>query len=263
MIETIKNLANILFFAIVSIVTVLSYFHARKTLFAPIRTETFKLQLNAFQEVLLYFQNKSESDFLDASDLNRIVSLNVLEMADSYVSAFFQIKIDADKRKKDLEPLVGGIVSKEYLLKETFQIANASTPVVKPALEGKKITNPTLILANWQTYERGMVHFTKEYQDQVKELDRLAASPLLPKALREYIGEFRKVQFENLELVGKVVTECAKRMPDHFPNASDMQEFSATWVWNEFNCQRRHFEPLAKQILDYINNYLKVEEIMS
>jgi hypothetical protein len=68
MVELIKNLANIAFFAIISLVTVLSYLHARKTLFAPIRTETFKLQLKAFEEILLYFQNKSESDFLDAMD---------------------------------------------------------------------------------------------------------------------------------------------------------------------------------------------------
>jgi hypothetical protein len=61
-------------------VTILSYLHARKTLFAPIRTETFKLQLEAFREVLAYFQNKSEIDFVHAFDYERCVNLNALQM---------------------------------------------------------------------------------------------------------------------------------------------------------------------------------------
>jgi hypothetical protein len=73
----------------------------------------------------------------------------------------------------------------------------------------------------------------------------MAASPLLPKLLREYIGEFKKIGHENLELIGKTITECAKRMPEHFPNASDMKDFSPDWVCNEFNKKRGNFEPTA------------------
>jgi hypothetical protein len=148
------------------------------------------------------------------------------------LSAVFHIKIDADKRKQDMEPLVGAVVSKEHMLKavqaKSVQIANAGNPVLKSTSEDKKLANPTLILADWQEYEHGMVHFTKEYQDQLKELDRLAASPLLPKTLSKYISEFRTIQAKNLSLVGKVVTKCAKRMPQLFPNALGMAEFSAT-----------------------------------
>ena len=99
MIETIKNLANILFFVTASIITVLSYIQARKTLFAPIRTETFKLQLNAFKETLAFFQNKSEVDFMECFDLNRIVSLNTFQMAEKYISEFFEKEITIDKEK--------------------------------------------------------------------------------------------------------------------------------------------------------------------
>jgi hypothetical protein len=263
MIETTKNLANIFFFLVVALIGILSYLQARKTLFAPIRTETFKLQLKAFEEILAFFQNRSESDFLDAFDFDRIVSLNTLQMADSYVGKFFheEIKIDKDAREKAYAPLIGAIVSKDYMTKY-FEKVDTENPVHKSTPEEKKITNPAIVLANWQKYEHGMTGYTKDYQDQLKELTRLSASPLLPKPLREHIGRFRAVAHENLTLAGQVISECSKLMPQHFPIAADMKDFTPTWVWNEFNEKRQHFEPIAKEILDYMNGYLKIENLM-
>lgn len=263
MIETIKNLANIVFFVVVALVTILSYLQARKTIFAPIRTETFKLQLKVFEEILLFFQNKSEHDFIEAFDYDRIASLNTLQMADSYVAKFFdgELEINKEEREKALKPLIAARVSHEFI-KKYFEKVDAETPVPKQTAEDKKIKNPALILANWHKYEHGMIGYTKEYTDQVKELTRLSASPLVPKPLREKIVEFQKLADHNLSLIGKTITECSRLMPEHFPVASDMKGFSSKWVWNEFNRKRNKFEPLSKEILDFMNGYLKIENIM-
>jgi hypothetical protein len=192
------------------------------------------------------------------------VALNAMQMADDYVHQFFakEITIDKDERKKQMEPLIGAVISKENMLK-AFEKADADTPIVELRSVDKTVTNPALILANWQKYEYGKVDFTKQYQDQVKELDRLAASPLLPKPLRELLTEFRTVQTKNLTLAGKVITECAQLMPGHFPNASNLKEFDVVWVWNEYNQKRKEFEPIAKKVLEYINDYLKIKDLMS
>lgn len=263
MIETIKNLANIFFFLVVSLIGILSYLQARKTLFAPIRTETFKLQLKAFEDILAFFQNKSESDFMETFDFDRIVSLNTLQMADTYVTKFFpeEIKVDKDARKERYAPLIGALVSKDYMEKY-FEKVDTENPVYKSAPADKKIANPAIVLSNWQKYEHGMVGYTKEYQDQLKELTRLSASPLLPKPLRELIGQFQAVAHENLTYTGETISKCSKLMPEHFPVAADMKSFTPNWVWNEFNDKRKHFEPVAKEILDYINGYLKIENLM-
>jgi hypothetical protein len=263
MIETLKNVANIVFFVVVAIVTVLSYLQARKTLFAPIRTETFKLQLKAFEEVLLYFQNKSETDFLEAFDLDRIVSLNALRMADAYVSAFFpnEIKVDKDERKKTYGVFIGGMVSADHMQKY-FEKVEPTAPNSLGQATQEPITNPAIILARWQEYEHEIVEYTKEFQDQLKELEKLAASPLLPKSLREMIGAFHSKAQKNLTLTGKVVGSFAHEMPKHFPRAGDMRKFNPSGIWNSFNDQREEFEPAAKNILDNINKYLKVEDLM-
>ena len=263
MIETIKNVSNILFFCIVPLIAVLSYIQARKTLFAPIRTETFKLQLKTFEEILLFFQNKTESDYLNAFDLDRIMSLNALEMADNYVTNFFpdEIKIDKESRAEIYKPLIGAIVSMKHA-EQFFQQIDSSNPSPRTSEEDNKITNPAIILAKWKKYEHGAIRFTKDFQNQIDELQRIAASPLIPKNLRALILEFKKVGEENLSLIGTTISELAQLMPEHFPNAKDMQKFSHHWIWNEYNRKRGNFEPIANKILSYFNEYLKVDEIL-
>lgn len=263
MVSIIKDIANIIFFCIVSCITILTYLHARKTVFAPIRTETFKMQLKAFEEILSFFQNKNESDFMQSFDFHQILQLNSLKMADAYAEKFFdgEISIDKEKRKSIFNPLVGAVISKEYAEKNFFK-PTPNGVNEEALLKQKKTKNPALILANWQKYEHGMVEYTQAYQDQLKELARLSVSPLLPKPLRDFIIEFQTSAHQNLSLVGETITECAKEMPEHFTLASEMKEFSDIWIWNEYNNKRKDFEPLAKKILDYINNYLNIENLL-
>lgn len=63
-VETYKDIANIIFFITMSIIAILSYIQAKRTVFSPIKTETFKYQLQAFEKVIEHFQDKSEIDLL-------------------------------------------------------------------------------------------------------------------------------------------------------------------------------------------------------
>lgn len=262
-ITVVRDVANVVFFIAMSTVTVLSYLHARKTLFAPIRTETFKLQLKVLEQLLAFFQDKTETDFQSFLDLPRIVSLNSFQMADAYASRFFQgdLEVDREKRVKRYKLLVGAVVSLKHAEKY-FKDIDPAIQEAKPVSKDSQVTNPAVILAKWQKYEHDAVGFTREYSDRVKELNRLATSPILPRELRELIVNFERACRDNLGLIGEAITECAREMPEHFTSASDMKNFSPHWVWNRFNARSVRFEPLAKDILEHVNTYLKVEDIM-
>ncbi|MGF7001527.1 hypothetical protein [Paraburkholderia sp. GAS32] len=261
-IEATKNIINILFFVIISVVTVLSYIQARRTFFAPIRTETFKLQLKAFEEVLLFFQNKSESDYVNVFDLHTIVSLNTLRMVDCYVAEFFPDEIDIDQvaREEVFSVIVGGTMNNEFL-KKYYTVPHS--PISQEEYkETTKITNPAVVFSRWKKYEHGYIEFTAQYVDQVKLLRTLSASPLLPKELRELIGDFVSLPGAALGTLERVLTACSKEMPTHCATAVDLKKFSDAWIWNKFNDEKPKFEPLAEKILDYVNSYLKVEDLM-
>jgi hypothetical protein len=46
-----------------SVIAVLSYLQARKTLFSPIKTEIFKIQMEEFKLVLAFFNKRSLAYF--------------------------------------------------------------------------------------------------------------------------------------------------------------------------------------------------------
>lgn len=263
MLEDAKSYATIAFLSTATIVTALTYLQARKTLLTPIRTETFKLQLTAFNEVLLYFQNRIESDFVEVFDLRRILKLNSFIMVDAYLDSFFpdEFKVGSEERsegrKNSYSVFIGGFASEE-----DRDFVGPMTKTAGKSSEDERSTNPALVLAKWQKYKYGMINFTKEFDDQVRELRRLAASPLLPANLRKHIGKLIAIAFENLELVREVLTESAKQMPEHMANYPGGKDVSITWIWDEFDKRRQRFEPTANNVLESINDYLKVEEIM-
>lgn len=149
MLEDIKSIVNILFFLTAGIVGVLSYLNARKTLFAPIKTETFKLQLKAFEELLSFFQHKNEHDFLDDFDFPRILRLNALQMCDAYAHLFFSEKIEVDKeqQKKAYSAIIGALIKPENL-----RLLDADSHREAPIKEEPHPETPALALAKWQKY---------------------------------------------------------------------------------------------------------------
>ncbi|QHD05971.1 hypothetical protein [Pseudomonas sp. R76] len=259
MITDIKEITNILFFLIVGSITILSYLQARKTLFAPIRTEVFKLQLKIFEEVLGFFQNKTEIEFIKECDLNLIIRLNTYQMVDSYVDNFFasEVKIDKEHQKEVYKILTRAIVSEKYLRPITEGPEDSATEPPK-----KVITNPAILLSNWQKYEHPAIAYTEKLADTQAELKRLSISPILPSNIRRLITEFNDLITKNLFLVGESTTEFSQRMPDLAPRTSDLQKFNPSLAANLYNSKRIAFEPKAEEILTAINNYLKIEQLM-
>lgn len=259
MLEDAKNLANIFFFITVAVVGILSYLHARKTVFAPIRTETFKLQLKVFEELLVFFQRKSEHEFPEVFDFPRIVQLNALQMRDAYAKLFFhdKLKLDEELQKKAYAPLTGALISaKDLQVLDVDSDPLALTPPKEPPPE-----TPALVLAKWKSYEHSAIGYTDEHQKQVDELMRLAASPLIPEPLRELLLKFCEAVHENLRLIESVLTDAARLMPDKFNSADKVINFHTDWIWNDFNHRARNFEPLATDILRFVKQHLQIEEL--
>lgn len=262
LITTIKDLFNILFFGGILIITILSYLQARKSLFTPIKTETFKMQIKAFEEILLFFQNKSESDFIDQFDFNNIIKINAQLLQLDFIRHFFsdEIKID-EERVKELEKSVSGsIISKNFLEKNYTKLEYHEKEEKK---EKVKITNPAIILNQWNEYEYGKIDFTNKFKEETQKLKNLSASPLLPREIKDLINNFERKIHKNLSLIGKVLTEISKELPSKFPNAKSLQNFNNPGIWNTYNSKMDTLENDAEEILKYIRKYLKIDDLIN
>ncbi|MCQ9422733.1 hypothetical protein NRB16_04195 [Pseudomonas sp. LJDD11] len=259
--NTVKDIANVVFWISTSCVAIMTYRQAKKTLFAPIKTETFKLQLKAFEEILLFFQNKGEHDLISELDLENILNLNAQEMVDAYVQSFFSdtLQLDVTRRNEEKKQLVGGIISAEHAVKHLRKVKPGENSIQKTE---EKISQPAILLAKWYEYDHPMISFTQKYLDKISEIQRLAASPLIPKEVRNLINEFSNTAQSNLPLIGSTITACAKDMTRYYPTPDSILKFEGAWISNIFNERRKNLKPISDKIMNSINSYLKIDSIM-
>ncbi|MGB9180467.1 MAG: hypothetical protein WCB68_14640, partial [Pyrinomonadaceae bacterium] len=94
----IRDFFQILFFIIISTITILTYLKAKKTLLQPLRTEIFKEQLKTFSDILGLFTGKGEVELSEDLGFKELLDVNVCALFDEYISFFFEVEIDESKR---------------------------------------------------------------------------------------------------------------------------------------------------------------------
>jgi hypothetical protein len=258
--EDFKNFFNILFFVVMSVIAILSYLQARKTLFSPIKTEIFKVQIAAFQDVLKFFNRHSSIDFDRQFDVQKIFHINAAQLRLDYIHTFFADQIEPTEThiNEIRNAAVGSLVSEEFLI----AINEPGQELIEIQPPKKQELSPAMKLAKWNEYKYSKIDFTEAFQKNNEELALLAASPLLPTELTDLIYEFKAIMNHNLMVLGEVLTACAKQLPTKYSTADDVIKFNPNWIWNKYNSERKSTDEVVSKILKYINNYLKINEVM-
>jgi len=264
--EDAKNFFNIVFFIVMCTLGILSYIQARKTLFSPIKTEIFKVQIDEFKSVLAFFNKRSQTDFDEEFDFQKILEINALQMQLSYINLFFKNQISAPKELTEFlkSSTYGVVVSKEKASKFFEVVTPGSELKENNEEDGNDIEEPpaALILAQWENFMLPGTHYTEKFHEKMNEITLLAASPLLPKNLTNLMYDFIKVINENLMTIGKQVELAAKEMPHKYATPKDVIRFNPSWIWNNFNHERKSTDEASAKILSYINEHLKIDEII-
>lgn len=258
-----KGIANIFFFLTVGIIGILSYFQARKTLFSPIKTEIFKLQIDAFQDVLGFFHKNQNRDFDKIFGFHEIVNINALYLRQAFIELFFKDKIQTNKDFLDdlKKKSYGRVYKLEEDLEELSDIV-AGSELMKKELEDKKIEDPSLKLATWNNYKPSGVIFTKQYSEAKNIISNIAASPLLPRELKDLIYQFIDDVDHNLGLIREVLIDASKELPLKYKTVDDVIKMNLIWVWNLYNDRRKDLAMKSEEILNFVNEYLKIKDIM-
>lgn len=260
--KILTSSVNIIFFIIIGVVTILSYINAKRTLFTPIKTEVFKMQIKDFEEVLKFFKNKTEHDFMQLFDYDNIFRINAIQLVDHYVRTFFpnHIKLPADRKTELRKDVVGTVITQEFASKHIIRPED----IRKPNDEKKNdvITNPAIILNNWMTQIHGALDYTKKYDENISSLETFTSSPLLPEELKKLITNFRKKATDNLFLMNSILDSISKELPTKFPTADSLKELELSAFWNKYNKEMDEFMTDATEILNFIKKYLKIEDLI-
>lgn len=262
-ISTIKDLSHIFFFITMGAIGYLSYRQAKKTVFSPIKTEIFKYQLGEFENVISHFQNKNEVELKNDLDIKTIIEVNGLGLFRKYVETFFSSEVELDKNyfEEKMKLAKGAIVSKEYAEKY-FEVIGPETTNNLP-VKISAPTDPALKLAKWQEEKYGMVHYTEAFNTAMTEIEKFQSSPLLPTELKTILGDYYQLIHETLVTVGDALEEAAKELPKVCSSKEQLDNFSSSWLSNIHNDKAPKLEPKAKEVLTFINKYLRIDELAS
>jgi len=256
MVDQIKDAANILFFVTTSTIAVLSFLQARKTLFSPIRTEIFKLQIESFREVVSFFNRAGQSSFDDIFEFHKTFRINVERMYRAYAGTFFSDDIAFDKPicdNKDNAPCLM-IINHEDLTTVAESNLSSCCPLGGEGEPIPEIKDPALKLAYWQRYTLRGVHYTSNCGAEIERVRLLATHPVLPEELSKLIYLFIEDVQYNISLMKNIIEKCALDMTERYPTTDDALAFQSDWIWNEFNDERRNLDDAAKAILTSVKS---------
>lgn len=252
----IRDCFQILFFAVVATITILTYLAARKTVLQPIRTEIFKEQLKLFSELLTMFTGRGEFELREDFGFDKALRANATRLLDVYATHFFDMKFDENKRPYSRHQCPHTLIPESCL-------EDASLYLVPDPSERKKETGtPDTKAAMWANFKFDVLSIPKEFTAKEQELERMISSPLIPKQLAQLLKEYVALARRNLTALRPVLTGCATELPEKYPNLDVMKKASVAWINNAYNKKFRELEPKAKEINSFLRGYFKVESIM-
>lgn len=253
-----KDLVNILFWIIASVVAILTYYNAKKTIFSPIKTEVFKIQLVLLNNVLEVFQNKHEIDYINSISYDEILYCNCLHMIESYGKFFFKencpeinnypkekiahIRYTQEAANKYLRHV--GHIKEDLMSKHSEQIDHAQPDTI------------------WNDYKHDILIIPNNHEEYMQKINQFINSPIMPDKIRKEIILFHNAAEENVLLIGEVISNYYKEMPKLYKTPHDLINFQDGVINRVFYSKIIPLEPIAEKILNEVKNYLLVENIM-
>lgn len=260
-ISDVKDIVNIIFFVVVGLLGVLSYLQAKKTIFTPIKTETFKLQLKAFENIFSYFDRHKKQSFIDGFDYRKILKINSTLAIDNYANTFFKDKFIFDKNRIEqmLKEVPYGNMSPNHIDKFVGVINNGKLDL---SLNIDPNSDHKVKIEKWTKFEHVMTKFTENFQNQMDILDSFISSPVVPASVKKIICEFQASAYKNIHLIAEIITESAREFPSRYPTKETLLNADTMWIWNSFNQKRIRLEDIAESIYKEINKYLNIENLL-
>ena len=257
-ISWIKDLFILVFTAIATAVTVLTYKRAKDTILQPIRNETIRKQSEILSQLLDFFQ-PNDHEFESAIDYVNIVQVNIVLQLKEYGFLFK----DNDKLFDTVQQKISGFIP----CKDTKILHDIE--VIQP-FETKENKHSWIDISK-QKYEqlkKGIVeidriYITNKYSTFISKLLGFTHNVFLPKKIISILYNYISSIDENLTVILKKELENFLKEYEelYFNKSDDIPNFNPLGVYNSFNHAKIHYNKntIAK-LRNEIREYLLIDK---
>jgi hypothetical protein len=238
-INWIKDIFVIVFTAIVTIVTVFTYWRAKDTLLQPIRNETIKKQSAILAELLDFFESNI-SAFESRIDLLNTTRVNVLMLLEEY-------GFNLDNKEELLQEFKPTIYGSIYCGNSEHVVKKIEIFITNPRDRQNVYHSKEVMQKKQDLLKKGIVnleylYITNKFSSFMAQLDEFIDNAFMPTRVITLLQNFSKSLEDDLKIILKeelekfLIEYCKKFFED-----KNILEFSPDGVYNSFDLARSHY----------------------
>ncbi|MEU6918589.1 hypothetical protein [Streptomyces olindensis] len=251
------SIVQIIFWLATSMVAVLGYINAKRTIFQPLRTEIFKKQIEALSSALELFVGKRSDELAEDFDMDFGEKANIFRMYDAYLEFAFGRRRPEELREYRPELCPTAWIHADYLSSYDADKEDWAEDSAKVEFPAKP--------KDWE-YKDGMISVPRKYTEKEADFRAVLENPLLPAKIADLIERHLEAAHEYLGAIGPVLEECAKEMPDRYPELDDFLKSKFDWIHNRL-VEHRHNEGIslsvtAKAVVDEVREYFDSDNLL-
>lgn len=241
----IADLVQIFFWLVIGVLTVLTYLQARRTVFQPLKTEVFKLQLVSLTGVSAELYGKGEWELIQELDLDVMLRIHAWYMIDAYAIDELNAhspEFDEACRGPESVAVIGSVD-----FRPVWVVAESDDQAEKELFQ--EVTSQPMVLSG-------------KHMDAMKKYETLASDPLLPSDISSSLNAFLEAVEENLTAIGRASERVAEHLEDTSTDLSRLNEVSwwlgvhSSWIQD-----RPALEEAAGAVLASIREYYQPDVI--
>lgn len=255
----ILDLVQIVFYFVVTVLTYLTYTHARKTILQPMKAETYKEQIRVLTVIAETYCGYSESQLCAQSGLHELVNMNAQKVQDDFVRDHGTQIIDPETR------LYAKSNTRETTINLKSQKAEEWVLLQCPSdeVEAAPLSERQQPKRDWSTFVWEELHLPKVFVEARDKLSALLRHPLLPQDVQQALVNYEKSVEANVLALQELLTTAGRELDDKLRRERQLKLNTHFWIVTRFGAVTTPLMPATEILSRSIRSYMKADEVMS
>lgn len=249
--DFLKDIVQISFWVIGALLAVLSYRHAKVSIFQPAKNEVFKVQIAALQSLLKELNWKSTVECWDKSGLATSSQISLNRYFKNYAKDQHDAEISSNLDKSLVS--VGGIVSPN---------ATGFRLITGPADEVEEGGAFDAAETSWSDFNWEIFDISIELQSLNDKIENALNDPVLPSAILSEIENFHKELQKSAVRAAKDVEKAVRQFPRHYPTRETLNGADLTWAHNMRKERGEKLFEALNALKKSVREYLQSDELL-
>lgn len=247
----LKDIVQILFWSIGALLAVLSYRHAKVSIFQPAKNEVFKVQIAALQSLLKELNWKSTVESWGKSGLASSAQISLNRYFKNYAKDQHDAEISSNLDKSLVS--VGGIVSPNAT---GFRLIKGPADEVEDG--GAFDADET----SWSNFNWEVFDISIDFQRLIDEIESALNDPILPSTVLSEIEHFHEELQKSAMRAAKDVEKAIRQFPRHYPTRESLNGADLTWAHNLREERGEKLFEALNALKKSVREYLQSDELL-